>query len=161
MKYCEDHRLGYSQFSCVIAWASLQLSLYSCCILIGWCPYSPWVTCIHVWHRCSSLMERLLQVLKHIDVCMTLPVFPCSSTRSEHYRYRGLKARRNNLRVCIPWSHNWPCHALCALSVARRALGTVVTSSIAEKCVAPFDSYLSRKLGIWGHALYNVLYVLK
>jgi hypothetical protein len=54
MKYFEDPRLGYSQFSCDIAWASPRFSFhsYNYGIFIGWCPYSPWATCIHKCRRC-------------------------------------------------------------------------------------------------------------
>jgi hypothetical protein len=47
-KHLGDRRLGYSPFSCDIAWISTRLSFHSCSygILFACCTYGPWAT----WH---------------------------------------------------------------------------------------------------------------
>jgi hypothetical protein len=55
-----------------------------------------------------------------------------------------------------------PCCELCVLSTPNNALYVLSWGGTAEKCLAPFDDDMSRKLSISGHMMYTFLsYFLK
>jgi hypothetical protein len=104
-------------------------------IFIGWCPYSPRVSCIHV----LSYEDDVNQ-----DNVMHIPMV---QFQLDYYMYRGSRA----CLKCSPsvYSIIWSQLTLavhCVLNITNNGLGIAVTNNTAEKCVTPSDSVMYLKM---------------
>lgn len=87
--------------------------LHSCRngIFIGWCPYSPWATCINMClrvtpsasqRRCSSIRNKLAPRCHRTDEHNDILLIPVQQAAAGLLRYLGIGACRSVRRVCVP-----------------------------------------------------------
>jgi hypothetical protein len=159
MKHFEHPRMEYSKFPSDIAWACPRLSFHSRSygIFTGWCPYSPWATCIHQCRRCytSCPAETLLQCVD--DDQGNAGVFSCSSTNGTVSRHRGWRACRS-VRRAVLHDHAITAEPRCALPWLHLTTHFLyrVTITLLRSVDPIWRWRVPRKLSVSGHVFCNM-----